>query len=141
MRKRQKLQKHSYGLYAHDKQFQENEPVLGKNFGQGPLWITGKILMKSGATIFLVELPDGQVIHRHTDQLKHNSLDPKISLKLDADEQWLLPDADSNQLDQERTEHRAFHLNEASTCTFFTQQSLIIVFVLGGRNVVCVIVK
>ena len=96
--------------------------------------------MKSGATTFLVELPDGQVIHRHTDQLKHNSLDPKISLKLDADEQWLPPDADSNQPDKDRTQHRAFHLNKAFTCTFFTQQSLITVFVLGGRNVVCVIV-
>ena len=37
------------------------------------------------------------VIHCHTDQLKHNSIDPQIPLQPDSDEQWLLLDADSNQ--------------------------------------------
>ena len=86
VRKRQNLQKHSRDLHAQDKQFQENEPVLAKNFSRGPPWITGKILKKSGATTFLVELPDGQVIHHHADQLKQNSLDPQIPLQQDTDE-------------------------------------------------------
>ena len=77
VRMRQNLQKHSHDLHAKDKQFQENDPVIAKNFSQGPLWITGKILKKSGAATFLVELPDGRVIRRHSDQLKANSLDPQ----------------------------------------------------------------
>ena len=106
MRKRQNLQKHSRDLHAQDKQFQENERVLANNFSRGPPWITGKILKKSGATTFLVELSDGQVIRCHADQLKHNSLDPQIKLQQDVDEQWLPPNADTNQPRQEMTEHR-----------------------------------
>ena len=37
-------------------------------------------MKKYGATTFLVELPDGQIIH-HGDLLKHNSLDPQIPLQ------------------------------------------------------------
>ena len=44
VRMRQSLQKHSHDLHAKDKQFQENDPVMAKNFSQGPLWITGKIM-------------------------------------------------------------------------------------------------
>ena len=44
-----------------------------KNFSQYSPWITGKILKKSGTTTsYVVELPDGQVIHHHVDQLKYN---------------------------------------------------------------------
>ena len=75
--------------------------MLARNFSQGPPWITGKILKKSGAITFQVELPDGQVIRCLADQLKHNSLDPQIPLQPDTDEQWLPPDADSNQPQQE----------------------------------------
>ena len=77
VRMRQNLQKHSHDLHAKDKQFQENDPVMAKNFSQGPPWITGKILKRSGAATFLVELSDGRVICRHSDQLKPNSLDPQ----------------------------------------------------------------
>ena len=89
VRMRQNLQKHSHDLHAKDKQFQENDPVMAKNFSQGPLWITGKILKKSGAATFLVELPDGRVIRRHSDQLKANSLDPQEQIQPHVDEQWL----------------------------------------------------
>ena len=34
-RMRQNLQKHSHGLHAKDKQFQENDPVMAKNFSLG----------------------------------------------------------------------------------------------------------
>ena len=44
VRMRQNLQKHSHDLHAKDKRFQENDPVMTKNFSQGPPWITGKIL-------------------------------------------------------------------------------------------------
>ena len=44
VRMRQNLQKHSHDLHAKDRQFQENNLVMAKNFGQGPPWITGKIL-------------------------------------------------------------------------------------------------
>ena len=111
--------------------------MLVKNFSQGPPWIIGKVLRKSGATTFLVELPDDEVIHRDADQLKHNSLDPQIPLQQDGGEQWLPPDADTNQPHQETTEHRHstrirhspvhFHLTIIDYC-----------FVLEGRNVVCV---
>ena len=102
VRKRQNLQKHSRDLHAQDKQFQENNPVLAKNFSRGPPWITGKVLKESGATTFQVELPDGQVIRRHVDQLKHNRLTFKFHCNhADTDEQWLPPDADSNQPHQE----------------------------------------
>ena len=99
VRKRQNLQKYS-------REFQENEAVLAKNFSQGPPWITGKILKKSGATTFLVEIPNGQVIGCHADQLKHNSFDPQIPLQQDADEQRLPSDTDLNKPHQEMTEHR-----------------------------------
>ena len=97
---RQNLQKHSHDLHAKDKQFQENDPVMAKNFSQGPLWITGKILKKSGAATFLVELPDGRVIHRHSDQLKANSLDPQEQMQPHVDEQWL-PKSESTHHPQE----------------------------------------
>ena len=42
----------------------------------------------------------------YADQLKHNSLDHQIPLQEDVDEQWLPPDADTNQPHQEMTEHR-----------------------------------
>ena len=77
VRKRQNLQKHSHDLHAKDQQFQENNPVLAKNFSQGPPWIIGKTVRKSGTATFLVELSDGRVICRHSDQLKLNSLDPQ----------------------------------------------------------------
>ena len=56
------LQKHSHELHAKDKQFQENDPVMAKNFSQSPPWITGKILKRSEAATLLVELPDGKDI-------------------------------------------------------------------------------
>ena len=43
VRKKQNLQKHSRDLCAQDKQFQENDSVLAKNFSRGPPWITGKV--------------------------------------------------------------------------------------------------
>ena len=72
-----------------------------KEFQLGPPWITGKVLKKPETIKFQVELPDGQVIHRHADQFKHNLLDPQIPLQPETNEQWLLPDADSNQPQQE----------------------------------------
>ena len=62
VRMRQNLQKHSHDLHAKDKQFQENDPVMAKNFSQGPLWITGKILKKSGAVTFYVVLGGRNVV-------------------------------------------------------------------------------
>ena len=100
VRKRQNLQKHSHDLHAKDKLFRENDQVLAKNFGHGPPWITGKILKESGATTFLVELSDGRVIRRHSDQQKPNSLDFQVQLQPDVNEQ-LLPDTDSEQPNQE----------------------------------------
>ena len=89
VRKRQNLLKHSRDLHAKDQQFQENDPVMAKNFSQGPPWITGKIMSKAGTATFLVELSDGRVIRRHCDQLKPNSLDPQEQIQPSADEQWL----------------------------------------------------
>ena len=96
VRMRQNLQKHSHDLHAKDKQFQENDSVMAKNFSQGPPWITGKILKRSGAATFLVELPDGRVIRRHSDQLKPNSLDPQEQIQPNIDEQWL-PEPETDQ--------------------------------------------
>ena len=100
VRMRQNLQKHSHDLHAKDRQFQENNLVMAKNFGQGPPWITGKILKQSGAATFLVELPDGRVIRRHSNQLKANTLDPQESIEPHTDEQWL-PETESNCQPQE----------------------------------------
>lgn len=72
---------------------------MAKNFSQGPTWITGKILKKSGNAAFLVELPDGRVIRRHSDQLKLNTLDPQEQIQPNVDGQWLPdtgPDRDSD---------------------------------------------
>ena len=91
---RQSLQKQSHDLHVKDKQFQKKDPVMAKNFSQGPLWITGEILKKSGAATFLIELPDGRVIRRHSDQLKANQLDPQEQIQLHVDEQWL-PESES----------------------------------------------
>ena len=85
VRMRQNLQKHSHDLHAKDKQFQENDPVMAKNFSLGPLWITGKILKKSGAVTFL---------------LKANSLDPQEQIQPHVDEQWL-PESESTHHPQE----------------------------------------
>ena len=93
---RQNLQKHSHDLHAKDKQFQKNDRVMAKNFSQGPPWITGKILKRSGAATFLVELSDGRVIRRHSDQLKSNSLDLQEQIQPDIDEQWL-PEPETDQ--------------------------------------------
>ena len=67
-----------------------DDPVLAKNLSTGSAWTTGKILRQSGTATFLVELPDGQVICRHPDQLKANVLDSEETLQPDnVDEQWV----------------------------------------------------
>ena len=89
MQMRQSLQKHSHDFHAKDKQLQEKDSAMAKNFSQGPLWITGKILNRSGAATFLIELPDGRVVCHHSDQLKATSLDSQEQIQPHVDEQWL----------------------------------------------------
>ena len=67
--------------------------------------------------------------------LKHNSLDTQIPLQPDYDEQWLLPDADSNQPHQEMPESLdADTPPESSVHLYITHLTIIdyCVFVLGG---------
>ena len=88
--KRQSLRKHFHDLHAKDRQFQVNDPVLAKNFSTGSPWITGKVLMQSGAATFLVGLPDGRVIRCHPNQSKSNMLDLEETLQPDnVDKQWI----------------------------------------------------
>ena len=92
--------------------------MLARNFGQGPPWITGKILKESGTTMFLVELSDGRVIHWHSEQLTPNPLESQVQLQPDADEQ-LLPDNDSEQPNQEPVSCRYSTRNRQPPARFY----------------------
>jgi len=72
VQRNQSLEKQTHDYHARDRQLQIDDLVLAKNHGQGPPWIPGKILKRSGAVTFLVELTNGTVIRRHMDQLKLN---------------------------------------------------------------------
>jgi len=67
---------------------------LGKNHGQGPPWIAGKILNQSGAVTFTVELSDDTVVRHHMEQLKRNVVSETQSTQFESDDTQVSTSAD-----------------------------------------------
>ena len=52
------------------REFHEGDAVLAQNFGKyGGQWLAGVVSRRMGATNYEVRLSDGQLIHRHVDQM------------------------------------------------------------------------
>ena len=51
--------------------FELHDPVFARNYStQGHRWLAGKIVEKTGPLSFRIELPDGNIIRRHLDQVR-----------------------------------------------------------------------
>ncbi|KAL3194428.1 hypothetical protein MRX96_016220 [Rhipicephalus microplus] len=56
--------------------FQPEDPVFARNYAQGPLWIPAVISRATGPISYEVTAPDGRVLRRHVDQLRHRTVGP-----------------------------------------------------------------
>ena len=62
------------------KTFKQNDHVYVRNFGQGSIWWSGKVVNRHGPVTWLVELKDGRNIQRHVDHIRvrHDGFDDPI---------------------------------------------------------------
>lgn len=56
--------------------FQSEDPVFARNYAQGPPWIPAVISRATGPISYEVTGPDGRVLRRHVDQLRHRTVTP-----------------------------------------------------------------
>ena len=70
IRRQQDQQKQSHDQRVRARTFMVGEPVLTKNFSEGPVWLKGSILRLKGALTMDIELEDGRVVRRHIDHIR-----------------------------------------------------------------------
>ena len=68
-------QKQRHDLHSTDREFDIGENVLARNLREGPKWLPGTIIEKTGPVSYRVQVRD-QVWRRHTDQLLSSQLSP-----------------------------------------------------------------
>lgn len=66
----QDRQKQGHDVHSRLREFSVGDNVYARNYGQGPLWLPGKVIDVSGSVSYLILLEDGRRAHRHVDQLK-----------------------------------------------------------------------
>ena len=54
----------------HALESQLNDLLYAKNHGSGDAWLPGKITAIHGSMLFTVQLKDGRIVWKHTDQLR-----------------------------------------------------------------------
>ena len=69
-RQSQERQKQGHDRRARIREFQLNDLVYAKNHGSGDAWLPGKITAIHGSMLFTVQLEDGRIVRKHTDQLR-----------------------------------------------------------------------
>ena len=70
IRRQQDQQKQAHDQRVRARTFMVGEPVLTKNFSEGPVWLKGSILRLKGALTMVIELEDGRVVRRHIDHIR-----------------------------------------------------------------------
>lgn len=70
-RQNQEGQKQGHDQRARIREFQVNDLVYAKNYGSGDAWLPGKITAIHGSMLFTVQLEDGRIVRKHTDQLRN----------------------------------------------------------------------
>ena len=68
-------QKQYHDIHSRDRSFDIGENVLARNLRDGPKWLSGTIVEKTGPVSYKVQVRD-QVWRRHTDQLLSSQLSP-----------------------------------------------------------------
>ncbi len=74
VRRNQERQKRGHDAHSKSQSFQENEPVLVRNFtSQTPKWLPGHIVKSSGPVSHQVRLERGGTMRRHQDHIRSRS--------------------------------------------------------------------
>ena len=79
---RQQSQKKSHDKHNGERTFIANDPVLVKNYHNGPSWLPGEVLT-SGPRNYKVKLSNGTIVRRHVDQMRKRPAD--VSTQHDSD--------------------------------------------------------
>ena len=67
---KQMIQKKNHDSYSRDRVFQVGDLIFVKNFGNGPVWLPGKIKEIRGPLSYIVILNDSHSFKRHVDHLR-----------------------------------------------------------------------
>ena len=65
----QAQQAKGHDVRAKPRAFVVGDQVYARNYGQGPIWLPGKVVEIHGTTLFTVQLEDGRKVRKHLDQL------------------------------------------------------------------------
>ena len=74
---RQELQKEAHDQHAKYRKFQNGDLVYARNIHGSPTWVPGVVTAMSGPVSMVIQLEDGQAVHRHTDHVKARSTTPE----------------------------------------------------------------
>ena len=72
---KQAEQKQHHDVHSRDREFDIGEQVLARNLREGPKWLPGTIVERTGPVSYRVQVRD-QVWRHHTDQLLSSQLSP-----------------------------------------------------------------
>ena len=64
-------QKKSHDAHSRKRQFIVGDSVYARNYGPGPVWLSGQVVDCEGAVMFRVRLVDRRIVRRHADQLRN----------------------------------------------------------------------
>ena len=70
VRQEQDRQKQGHDVRSKSREFGVADKVYARNYGSGPLWLSGTVLELCGAVSYSVQLEDGRQVRRHIDQLR-----------------------------------------------------------------------
>ena len=84
-------QKEVHDRRARDRTFSVGDPVLLRNFANGPVWLTGIVHCVRGPLTYDVQLANGRVMRRHIEHLRHRVGSADSADGNDADDYLDLP--------------------------------------------------
>ena len=71
VRNAQDRQKRNHDMHCRPRSFAPGEIVYVKNYGSGPRWLPGKVVVGTeGSIMYQIQLSDGRTVRRHADQLR-----------------------------------------------------------------------
>lgn len=59
--------------------FQENDSVFARSFTPGQKWLPSKIIETTGPLSYKVQIPDGKIVRRHSDQIRTRMCDQETT--------------------------------------------------------------
>ena len=63
-------QKRQHDVYLKKRVFKVDDPVLVKNFGSGPTWLSGIVKEVRGPLSYMVTLSDSREVHKNVDKIR-----------------------------------------------------------------------